>query len=278
MNIFRCLKLIFFLSPIYIKLLILRKTFCSDIRRNQRTAGFCYAFATPVWYQRQNPAFMSLLSIMPPRRHLNHQTARESVNDWSELRQTLLAMQENIQVTIHDSIQEVVELFQLRDQGRRRSWHGFDVESEDDVNPFTEYRSRRGDEESDVYQERDDRRWKSGFKVEISEFHGGVRGKELLDWLVAAEEAIDFKKVPEDRKVALVATKFQGKAASWWLQVKATRSRARKDKIRSWEKLQKMLKSSFLPYNFDRTMFTRLQNFGKDLALLMITRRNFRCF
>ncbi|KFK41880.1 hypothetical protein AALP_AA2G183700 [Arabis alpina] len=197
---------------------------------------------------------------MPPRRHLNRKEVREPVNDWNELRQTLLAIQENIQATIHESIHEVVELFQLRDQCRRRSRRGSDVESEDDVNPFAGYRSRRGDNESDMYKERNDRHWESGFKVEIPEFHGSVRGEELLDWLVAVEEAMEFKQVPGYRKVALVATKFRGKAASWWLLVKATRSRAGKEKIRSWEKLQRLLKETFLPYNFDRTMFTRFQN------------------
>ncbi|KFK28006.1 hypothetical protein AALP_AA8G459300 [Arabis alpina] len=189
---------------------------------------------------------------MSPRRQ------HEPVNEWVELRQTLLAMQENIQATIHDSIQEVVELFQGCEGRRSRSQPRSEADSKDDDNPFAEERSRqRGG--GDEYHDRD-RRWESGFKIEIPEFHGGVRGEELLDWLAVAEEAMEFKQVPDDRKVALVATKFRGKAASWWLQVKATRLRAGKGKIRSWEKLQKLLKSSFLPYNFDRTMFTRLQN------------------
>lgn len=38
------------------------------------------------------------------------------------------------------------------------------------------------------------------------------------------------------------------------------RSRAGKEKLKSWKKLQKLLRRSFLPYNFDRTMFNRLQN------------------
>lgn len=71
---------------------------------------------------------------------------------------------------------------------------------------------------------------------------------------------MDFKRVPEDRKVPLVATKFRGKAASWWLQTKTARARAGKESVRTWAKLEKLLRKSFLPYNFDRTMFTRLQN------------------
>lgn len=120
---------------------------------------------------------------------------------------------ENIQATIHDSIQELAEVMLQREPRRRRSVRDEGEESEEEINPFSEYRSRHGDDGSDVLQERDDRRWESGFKINIPEFHGGVRGEELLDWLVAVEEAMEFKRVPEDRKVSLVATKFRGKGS-----------------------------------------------------------------
>lgn len=152
---------------------------------------------------------------MPLRRQRDY----EPVNDWAELRQTLLVMQENIQATIHDSIHEVVEMFQQRDRHRRRSQEGSDEDSGEDDNPFAKDRPRRHGG-GDVHQEREYLRWESSFKVEIPEFHGGVRGEDLLDWLVAVEEAMEFKQVPDGRKVALVATKFRGKAASWWLHVK----------------------------------------------------------
>ena len=105
-----------------------------------------------------------------------------------------------------------------------------------------------------------DTRWESGFKVDIPEFQGGIRGDALLDWLVAVEETLDFKGVPEDRRVSLVATRFRGHAASLWQQLKTTRSRTGKTPIRSWEKLKKKLRDTFLPHNYDRTMYNRLQN------------------
>uniref|UniRef100_A0A0D3AGG0 Retrotransposon gag domain-containing protein n=1 Tax=Brassica oleracea var. oleracea TaxID=109376 RepID=A0A0D3AGG0_BRAOL len=80
-------------------------------------------------------------------------------------------------------------------------------------------------------RDREDRSWELGFKVDIPEFHCGFRGEELLDWLVAVQEMLEFKRVPEERKVALVATKFRGKAASWWLQLKASRVRTGKESI-----------------------------------------------
>lgn len=44
------------------------------------------------------------------------------------------------------------------------------------------------------------------------------------------------------------------------LEIKSSRARSGKKKIETWAKLQKHLKETFLPYNYDRTMYTRLQN------------------
>ena len=44
--------------------------------------------------------------------------------------------------------------------------------------------------------------------------------EEFLDWVAAVEEILNFKRVPEDRRVSLVATKFWGRAAAWWQQLK----------------------------------------------------------
>ncbi|KAG7595376.1 Reverse transcriptase domain [Arabidopsis thaliana x Arabidopsis arenosa] len=86
------------------------------------------------------------------------------------------------------------------------------------------------------------------------------RRELLLDWIVSVEEILDFKDVPEDRRVVLVATKFRGKAASWWSQTKLTRARNDKSPIQTWDILKKKLRETFLPHNYDMTMFTRLQN------------------
>ncbi|KAF7129540.1 hypothetical protein RHSIM_Rhsim10G0091100 [Rhododendron simsii] len=53
----------------------------------------------------------------------------------------------------------------------------------------------------------------------------GKRSRVLLDWVAIIEEILDFKRVPEDRQVALVATRFRGRAAAWWQQLKLSSSR-----------------------------------------------------
>ena len=51
-------------------------------------------------------------------------------------------------------------------------------------------------------------RWEFSFKFNIPEFNGGLQLEEFLDWIATVEEVLNFKGVPKDRRVFLVATKF----------------------------------------------------------------------
>ncbi|XP_010445304.1 PREDICTED: uncharacterized protein LOC104727952 [Camelina sativa] len=103
-------------------------------------------------------------------------------------------------------------------------------------------------------------RWESGFKLETPEFSGSLKAEEFLDWLNMVEEVLDFKKVPDDVRVSLVATRFKSRAMAWWTQLKESRRRSGKSKIDSWEKFKKHMRRSFLPYNYERTLYTKLPN------------------
>ncbi|KAF9614589.1 hypothetical protein IFM89_019372 [Coptis chinensis] len=96
--------------------------------------------------------------------------------------------------------------------------------------------------------------------VEIPEFHGGLLAEEFLNWLGTVKEVLDFKEVPENKKVPLVATKIRGRAATWWQQLKVVRLRRGKEKLESWEKMKKRMRVEFLPYNHNRVLYQQLQN------------------
>ena len=66
---------------------------------------------------------------------------------------------------------------------------------------------------------------------------------------------MEFKGVPEEMKVPLIATRLRGRAAAWWQQFKLTRSRLKETKVTTWEKMKKHIHATFLPYNYQRIMY-----------------------
>ncbi|XP_026400290.1 uncharacterized protein LOC113296178 [Papaver somniferum] len=131
-------------------------------------------------------------------------------------------------------------------------------EEGDYTNPFG-----RGRREGRIIQRDDSERWKAGIKVEVPEFYGGLEPEEFLSWLNTAEEVLEFKDVPDNKRVQLVATMFRGRANSWWQQHKLQRSRKGKQKLVSWEKMKKHMREEFLPHNYISLMYQQLQNLRK---------------
>nr|GFB49723.1 reverse transcriptase domain-containing protein [Tanacetum cinerariifolium] len=102
---------------------------------------------------------------------------------------------------------------------RPRNRHREDEDEESEENPFGDGSS--SDEQSVLRprrnQREDNRRWESGIRVNIPDFDGDTLNPEgFIDWLVAVEEVFEFKKVPENKRVSLIATKLRGRAFAWW--------------------------------------------------------------
>ena len=105
--------------------------------------------------------------------------------------------------------------------------------SEEDLVPQPRRRARARE---------DSQRWKLGVWTKIPKFQGDLSPEEFLDWLGVVEEILEFKNVPKNARVALVATRLRGRAAAWWQQLKLSRTRMGKSKIKNWEKMtQKLL-------------------------------------
>ncbi|GJZ77802.1 reverse transcriptase domain-containing protein [Tanacetum coccineum] len=102
-------------------------------------------------------------------------------------------------------------------------------EGEELENPFFDSDGSSSDEQPDRprrNQMEDNRRWESGMRVNIPEFDGNTLNlKGFFDWLVAVEEVFEFKDVPENKGVSLIATQLRGRASAWWQQLKLTRER-----------------------------------------------------
>ncbi|GKA14812.1 putative nucleotidyltransferase, ribonuclease H [Tanacetum coccineum] len=58
----------------------------------------------------------------------------------------------------------------------------------------------------------------------------------------------------DEQPVSLIATKLRGRASAWWQQLNG------KPRVTSWRKMKKLLKENFIPHNYQRLMYQRLQN------------------
>lgn len=68
-------------------------------------------------------------------------------------------------------------------------------------------------------------------KVDIPEFEGKMQLDDFIDWLTTVERIFDFKDVPENHKVKIVAIKLRKHALIWWEHLKRHRQCEGRDHI-----------------------------------------------
>ena len=98
------------------------------------------------------------------------------------------------------------------------------------------------------------------FRVDIPEFEGKLDPDEFLDWLQTVERVFDFKDIPDEKKVKLVALKLRRYASTWWANMVAKRAKEGKRKIRSWRKMKGLLKEKFLPSHYLQENYSKLHH------------------
>ncbi|GKA95170.1 putative nucleotidyltransferase, ribonuclease H [Tanacetum coccineum] len=194
---------------------------------------------------------------MPPRKNRPLTEAYEQ-----EFEQRVMArMEERLGQFVDQLTDRMNDMMNPR---RRRDRNNRGSEGEGSENPFFEDDDTSSDDQPDRprrNQREDDRRWESGMRINIPEFDGKTLNPEgFIDWLVTVEEVFEFKEVPENKRVSLIATKLRGRASAWWQQLKLTRERIGKPRVTSWRKMKKLLRENFIPHNYQRLMYQRLQN------------------
>ncbi|KAK0596911.1 hypothetical protein LWI29_020052 [Acer saccharum] len=95
-------------------------------------------------------------------------------------------------------------------------------------NPFHALNPNAGDIEDESNEE-------SESQVEVPHQRRQVPERDDSRWWES-----EFKNVPANARVALVATRLRGHAAAWWQQIKLTRTRMGKSKITDWEKVVRL--------------------------------------
>lgn len=57
-----------------------------------------------------------------------------------------------------------------------------------------------------------DLHWENSFKIDILAYDDGLATDDFVDWFAQVEETLEFKVVPEDRRVVLVIIRLRGRA------------------------------------------------------------------
>ncbi|VFQ73775.1 unnamed protein product [Cuscuta campestris] len=99
----------------------------------------------------------------------------------------------------------------------------------------------------------------SDFKVDIPTFEGKNDPDEFLEWLETVECVFDFKEVSDEKKVKIVALKFRKYASTWWTNTYTKRRRNGKEPVSTWTKMRSLLMKKFLPAEYIRENFAKLQ-------------------
>ncbi|KAL8514796.1 hypothetical protein ACS0TY_013759 [Phlomoides rotata] len=146
---------------------------------------------------------------MPPKRKLNHEDAlAHRLDELTEQLGNVVTLLQ-AQVVANQGLTPGPQSHAKRGQQTHRTVpHA--SSSDDEVkmdNPFAPWVNPR-----DI----NTRKWEDGFKLDLPEFTGSLKPDEFLDWLISVEEVLEFKQVPAKCCVPLEATRFCGRAASWW--------------------------------------------------------------
>ncbi|XP_068638533.1 uncharacterized protein [Aristolochia californica] len=156
-------------------------------------------------------------------------------------------------VVIEDLQRQVAELTQrlaAQDFGdREMGSHDSDTSFENPYRNQPRFGGHRG---------QGDRPIDLGFRVTLPEFSGTLQAEGFIDWLQEIERIFEYKEVPDNVKVKLVAIKLKGRASAWWEQLRRSRDRQGKAKITDWAKMKKKMKGQFLPFGYTQTLFQRL--------------------
>ena len=114
---------------------------------------------------------------------------------------------------------------------RSPSHSGTHVDSDEFEREEKSYHSNLSDEDVPRRHQRRQGSSLGDFRVDIPEFEGQLDPDHFLDWLQTIERVFEYKDVPEDKKVKLVALKLRKYASIWWASLVAKRVRNGKGKI-----------------------------------------------
>ncbi|GKV07344.1 hypothetical protein SLEP1_g19138 [Rubroshorea leprosula] len=164
-------------------------------------------------------------------------------------------------------LQERLEAFEGQQAQHPQDEPHESEEDTDDENPF--YHLRDNESSSSTGKVRRQQRPQQnaapkstdlGIKIDIPDFEGRLQPYEFINWLHTVERVFELKDIPDDKRVKFVAIKLKKHASIWWENLKRSREREGRNKIRTWEKMRRELTRKFLPDRYYQDNFVKFHN------------------
>ncbi|KAL1190113.1 hypothetical protein V5N11_015534 [Cardamine amara subsp. amara] len=113
------------------------------------------------------------------------------------------------------------------------------------------------------------------FKVDFPNFEGNLNPDDFLDWIRSMERAFEYNTYDDEKKFKMATLRLKGYASLWWDTTKSQRVREGKTRIRSWEKLKRLMKRRFLPDDYKQDLYLKLTLLQQDKRSLEECTREF---
>jgi len=97
-------------------------------------------------------------------------------------------------------------------------------------------------------------------KFSIPKFEGSIDVEEYINWELKMEQLWRLHDYTEDRKIKLASSEFDGYALLWWHGLVNARREANELPIRSWREMKEEMQHRFVPRNYRRSLYDKLQN------------------
>jgi len=96
-------------------------------------------------------------------------------------------------------------------------------------------------------------------KFSIPKFEGSTDVEDYLTWELKMEKIWRLHDYSEDKKIKLASSEFDGYALRWWDSVLTEIQETGGQPIRTWCDMKAVMKARFVPTNYLRSVFDKLQ-------------------
>lgn len=80
-----------------------------------------------------------------------------------------------------------------------------------------------------------------GIKIDVLDYAGSLKPKELIDWLNEMGNFFEWKPMTEEKEMKFACIKLKGHTMIWWDHLQKERTRKGKEKIKTWSKMEKKI-------------------------------------